>query len=92
VKFATERFPLAIYLHASGSLSFLHCECASGHKVRFVFFDPEDRANALELAFERGAPVPANALFASQKFLRRTMSEVLNNRKTGENFAYECNS
>ena len=90
--FVTERFPLAIYLHASSSLNFSHCECASSDKVRFVFFDPEQLGNELELAFERGAQVPATVVFASQKFLRRKMSVELNNRKTGDNFAYDCHS
>jgi hypothetical protein len=83
VTFVTERLPLAIYLHASGSLNFLHCECESGHKVRFVFVDPEHQGNELELTFERGAQVQANAVFASQKFLRRKMSDALN-RKNGK--------
>jgi len=83
VNFMTERLPLAIYLHASGKLEFSHCASASPDKVRFVFHDPRQIANDLELEFERGAQVPATAIFASQKFLRRKLSEALN-RKKGE--------
>ena len=84
MNFVTERLPLAIYLHASDKLEFSHCESASADKVRFVFHDPRQIANDLELEFERGAQVPATAIFASQKFLRRKLSEALNNRKKGE--------
>jgi hypothetical protein len=76
--FETERLSLAIYLHASDSLRFLHCTPATRAKVRFVFSDPDRLGNELELAFERGAQIPATAIFASQRFLRRKMSEILN--------------
>ena len=92
VTFGTERFPLAIYLHASGQLDFSHCESTPSGKVRFVFRDPEQRGDELELGFERGAQVPATAIFASQKFLRRKMSEALNNRKIAESLVYNSRS
>jgi hypothetical protein len=92
VTFTTERLPLAIYLHASGSLNFSRCERGSGEKVRFVFIDPEQLGNELELEFERGAQVSATAMFASQKFLRRKLSEALNNRKIGEYFVHDSHS
>jgi hypothetical protein len=82
--FATERLPLAIFLHASDRLRFLRCEAANrSEKLVFVFADPERLGSELELEFDRGAPVPATALFASQKFLRRKMTEILNPRKNG---------
>jgi len=90
--FMTERLPLAIYSHASGKLQFSHCESTGNGKVRFVFRDPQHIGCELELEFERGAQVPATAIFASQKFLRRKMSEALNNRKTGEYFVHDPHS
>ncbi len=90
--FQTERLPLAIYLHASGKLEFSHCESTSNSKVRFIFRDPQHIGCELELEFERGAQVPATAIFASQKFLRRKMSEALNNRKTGESLVFNNHS
>jgi hypothetical protein len=83
--FVTERLPLAIFLHASQGLRFSHCEEAEQGKVKFVFVDPDAQGDQLELEFENGAKVAANSLFASQKYLRRKMTEKLNfNRKDGE--------
>jgi hypothetical protein len=80
--FATERLQLAIFLHATQGLPFSHCERSrGGGKVQFVFADPDGLGPQLELEFDRGAAVPATAIFASQKFLRRKMSEAL---RTGE--------
>jgi hypothetical protein len=78
--FSTERLQLAIFLHATGRLRFLRCELSGNGKVRFVFADPEQMGAQVELEFDRGAPVSATALFASQKFLRRQMSDALNRR------------
>lgn len=80
--FETERLPLAIFLHATGRLHFLTCEANGSAKVRFVFGDPDGIGTQTELEYERGAQVSATALFASQKFLRRQMTDTLN-RKTG---------
>lgn len=82
--FTSKRLPLAIYLHACAKLHFLRCERSDDHRVSFVFNDSEHRGNELELAFDSGAELPATAVFASQKFLRRKMSEALNNRRIGE--------
>jgi hypothetical protein len=78
--FMTERLPLAVYFHASGRLSFSRCEPAGDGKVQFIFADPSNEGDHAELEFESGAVVPANSLFASQKYLRRKMTETLNNR------------
>jgi hypothetical protein len=75
--FSTERLPLAIYLHASGRLHFLECVGAAPGKVSFIFQDPANAGNQIELEFENGAEVAANSLFASQKYLRRKMTETL---------------
>jgi hypothetical protein len=87
--FATERLPLAIFLHATERLRFLRCEAADrSGKLAFVFADPERLGTELELEFDRGATVPATALFASQKFLRRKMTEALNNLNNGESHVH----
>lgn len=78
--FSTERLQLAVYLHASGKLVFLRCEPATNNKIRFVFEDPESSGPQVELEFDRGAEVAASDLFASQKYLRRKMSEEINRR------------
>jgi hypothetical protein len=82
--FVTERLPLAVYLHASGRLRFSGCEIPVMGRVEFIFLDPSRQGNQLELEFENGAPVAATSLFASQKYLRRKMTETLNlnNRRT----------
>jgi len=88
--FATERLPLAIFLHASRRLPFRRCELAAGgQKVRFLFEDQNQDAIQAELDFDQGATVAANALFASQRFLRRKMSEALETRKIGQQHEYE---
>lgn len=81
--FLTERLPLAIFLHATERLPFLRCDL-SAHtgKIVFVFFDQDSQGPQVELEFDRGAEAPATAIFASQKFLRRTMTETLNKRST----------
>ena len=79
--FSTERLQLAIYLHARRRLPFLRCEVRGHGKVRFVFDDNAQQALEAELDFDRGARVAATDLFASQKFLRRKMSEALNDRR-----------
>jgi len=81
--FLTERLQLAIYLHATGEPHFLGCENNGMGKVRFVFVDPDRNGDLAELEFDRGASVPATAIFASQRFLRRMMTEILNNRRNG---------
>jgi hypothetical protein len=86
--FSTERLQLAIYLHASERLPFLRCEAQESGKIRFVFDDPGNAGAQVELEFDRGAPVAASGLFASQKFLRRKMTEAVNEWRI-ENTEYE---
>lgn len=88
--FRTERLQCAVFLHADSRLSFSHCELAESGKVRFVFDDPNGIGDQIELEFDRGASVPATSIFASQKYLRRKMSEAINKRKNGES-KYGCN-
>lgn len=81
--FSTERLQLACYLHASSKLKFSRCEHNGTGKVSFIFSDPEHLGDSLELSYERGEAVSASGLFASQKFLRRKMSESLGERSNG---------
>ena len=86
--FATQRLPVAIFLHATSRLRLSHCELV-GDKVQFVFDDPDHTGDQAELDFENGECVPAKSLFASQTYLRRRMSDALNrkdNRRLG--YAY----
>lgn len=78
--FSTERLQLAIFLHATGRMRFLACEPRGNGKVGFVFADPELSGSQAELEFDRGALVAATALFASQKYLRRQTTDVMNRR------------
>jgi hypothetical protein len=71
-------------------LGFAGCEVkAGGQKVRFLFEDARGEAIQAELDFEQGATVPANALFASQKFLRKKMSQAIETRRTGKQYEQE---
>lgn len=79
--FETERLQLATYLHASERLRFSHLESNCPSRVRFIFLDPDGIGDSAEVEFEGGAPVAAVRLFASQKFLRRKMTQILNQTK-----------
>jgi hypothetical protein len=81
-EFATQRLPLAIYLHASGHLQFLRMEAGGNSKLWFVFRDDQHAGPQLELEFDRGAMVAARNIFSSQTFLRRQMSGA-ENQTTG---------
>lgn len=85
--FTTERLPLAIFLHATERLPYLRCDLSSrsAKKIIFVFLDANSQGSQAELEFDRGATAPATAIFASQKFLRRTMTETLNRRTDNRN-------
>src|SRR5713101_9335780 len=82
--FLTERLPLATFLHATQRLRLSRCELF-GDKVQFIFSDPEHIGDQAELDFENGECVPAKALFASQTYLRRRMSDTLNENRKDEN-------
>lgn len=53
---------------------------AANGKVMFVFSDDHGQGPQAELEFDRGAKVAATDLFASQKFLRRKMTEVISRK------------
>ncbi len=83
--FSTERLPLACFLHAANKLKFLRAE-SNGSKAQFIFADPQQQGDEFELQYEQGALVSAAALFASQKFLRRRMSDALGERTRGGSY------
>jgi hypothetical protein len=88
ITFTTERLPLAVFLHASGRLRFSHCNLAGEAKVQFVFSDPNTEGDQAELEFENGAVVSATSLFASQRYLRRRMTDELNSNNRNSDNAY----
>jgi len=89
--FSTERLQLAIYLHASQKLAFLGCAAGGNGKISFVFEDPDSSGPQAELEFDRGAEVAASGLFASQKYLRRKMSEEIDRRNGKTKYGNICN-
>lgn len=86
--FSTTRLPLAVFIHASNRLRLASCELAAAGKVEFFFADPENEGDQAELDFENGESVPAKALFASQTYLRRRMSDALNRKDENRNHEY----
>jgi len=84
--FVTERLQLAVFLHATKLLTLHHCELSPSGKVRFVFVEPRSKGDQSELEFETGASVPATALFASQKYLRRKINQLLNDRRINNRY------
>jgi hypothetical protein len=87
--FSTERLPLAIGIHASGRLRFLRCEQVGPNRVEFVFNDEEAHGSEVELDFDRGTlTVVASQVFASQKFLRRQMTDALNRKIGATEYGY----
>ena len=88
--FVTERLQLAVFLHATKLLTLDHCELSPCGKVKFVFVEPRTEGEQGELEFDTGASVPATALFASQKYLRRKINQLLNDRRINNH--YESNT
>jgi hypothetical protein len=87
-EFCTERLPLAIGIHATRRLTFLRCERIGPEHVEFVFADPQSKGTDVELEFDSGRlMVAASEIFASQKYMRRRMSEALENRRTRNGYA-----
>ena len=85
--FVTKSFQFAIYVHASQQLRYLRAEPDPDdrRKVNFIFEDPEGRGPQIQLTFNRGAEVAARDLFASQTFLRKQMSDAVENSRIGAN-------
>jgi hypothetical protein len=85
-EFSTKILQVAIFLHASETLTYLRTEAdpALQGKVNFIFADPDGRGPQLQLEYNRGAAVSARNLFASQTFLRQQMSASIEYSKNGE--------
>ena len=85
-RFRTEELPFAAYLHASHKLRFLGCEpVADTGRVAFVFFDPANEGDQMNVQFESGAECPAAAFYDSIRHLRRVMDRT----RSKEQDAYE---
>lgn len=79
--FSTKDLQFAAYLLATTKLRFTGCRLArNGREVLFLFDDPDEVGDELELSFESGATASAIALFTSLKFLRRRMTATLDGR------------
>ena len=73
----TEDLPFAAFLHATRLLRFLGCESVNGSgRIIFVFDDPEDDGDRLQIDFESGAECPAAVFYDSVRHLRRVMTRV----------------
>ena len=80
MKFITQDLPFAAFLHATRKLRFLSCECLNGNgRVAFVFDDPSEEGERLNVEFESGAECPAVSFYDSIRHLRRVMTKVQNN-------------
>jgi hypothetical protein len=76
MNFRTDSLPFACYLYATGKLRFLRCELANGSgRIAFVFCDPEQQGENLNILFESGAEAPAATYFDSIRHLRRVMDK-----------------
>lgn len=82
-EFRTRRLHHASYLHAACVLKFLRVEMNRG-RAEFVFEDPGEIGPETEVAFDRGALVPAVTLFSSVTFLRRQIDAAREVTETGE--------
>ena len=77
--FRTKDLPFAAFLHATRLLRFLGCEPLNGSgRIIFVFDDPEDEGDRLQIDFESGAECPASVFYDSVRHLRRVMTRVGN--------------
>ncbi len=82
--FVTERLQLAVYLHATSQLTLKKCELSPLGRVLFVFAESRPIGERAELQFDLGASAPATALFASQKYLRRKINNLINESSINE--------
>jgi hypothetical protein len=75
-EFRTRRLHLASFLHAGAVLNLLRVERVNG-RAEFIFDDPSRLGPESEVAFDRGAVVPATALFTSLTFCRRAIDAAI---------------
>ncbi len=77
MKFITQDLPFAAFLHATRKLRFLGCECLNGNgRVAFVFDDPSEEGERLNVEFESGAECPAVSFYDAVRHLRRVMTRA----------------
>ena len=75
--FRTEDLPFAAFLHATRRLRFLGCEPMNGGgRIAFLFDDPEQEGDQLQIEFESGAECAASTFYDSVRHLRRVMTRV----------------
>jgi hypothetical protein len=74
--FATEDLAFAAFLHSSRALRFSSCEPTGDSRVAFLFADPNNDGDKLQLEFESGAECPAAAFYDSIKHLRKVMDRA----------------
>jgi hypothetical protein len=75
--FRTEELPFAAYLHATHRLRFLGCEpVGETGRVAFMFSDPTNEREKMNVQFESGAECPAAAFYDSIRHLRRVMDRT----------------
>jgi len=76
--FKTKRLPLAAFLHCTRFLEFAGLETCDQITVAFVFDDPQQKAEDLELEFDQGrATVDARAFSSSERFLKNKLHRAL---------------
>lgn len=80
--FKTERLQVAVFLHSTQLLRFVGIEESRPGRSTFIFADPDHKGDEYEFNFNRGAHVAATALFASQTFLRRSMTQRTESHNT----------
>jgi len=77
-RFHTEDLPFAAFLCATRRLRFLGCESANGNaRVAFIFDDPANEGERLQVEFESGAECSAAAYYDSVRHLRRVMTRAM---------------
>jgi hypothetical protein len=86
--FATEELPLAAFLHASRHLRFVSCEATGIERVSFVFADPNNEGDKLQLEFESGAECPAAPFYDSIRLLRKAMDRTRSRSRSNEHHEY----
>lgn len=83
-KFRTEHLPLAAYIVAARKLPFTGAELnenggngGNDRVVTFVFDDPKDEGERINIQFEAGAEVAAVTYYDSMRRLRRVVAATL---------------
>ena len=84
MNFRTGDLPFASFLHTTRRLRFIGCEPVNGFgRIAFVFDDPRNEGDRLQLEFEGGAECSAASFYDSVRHLRRVMDGTRNHRNIG---------